>query len=68
MNITPRYVQDRKFKSSFNFSIYNVYNRKNVYFMFPDIEGDLVTGDAKFQLIEVSIFPIIPSFTWNFKF
>ncbi|MEZ5007493.1 MAG: TonB-dependent receptor [Chitinophagales bacterium] len=68
MTITPRYVQDRRFKSSFNLSIYNVYNRKNVYFMFPSIEGDLVSGDAKFQLIEVSIFPIIPSFTWNFKF
>ena len=68
MTIVPRYVHDRKFKSSFNFSIYNVYNRKNVYFMYPNIEGDPISGDTRFQLIEVSIFPIIPSFTWNFKF
>jgi hypothetical protein len=68
MTVVPRYVQDRKFKSSFNFSIYNVYNRKNVYFMYPNIEGDPINGDTQFQLIEVSIFPIIPSITWNFKF
>ena len=68
MTVTPKYVHDRKFKSSFNFSIYNLYNRKNVYFMYPNIEGDVVTGNAEIQLIEVSIFPIIPSFTWNFKF
>ena len=68
MNIVPRYVQKRKFKSSFNFSIYNVYNRKNVYFMYPNIEGSVSESNVEFQLIEVSIFPIIPSFTWNFKY
>ncbi len=68
MNIVPRYVQKRKFKSSFNFSIYNVYNRKNVYFMYPNIEGSVADRNVRFELIEVSIFPIIPSFTWNFKY
>ena len=66
--ITPKKMQSRKFKSSFNISIYNVYNRKNVYFIYYDIEGDAVTGDARIDAIQVSIFPIIPSFTWNFKY
>lgn len=68
LNLEPKYAQKRKFKSSFNFSIYNLYSRKNVYFIYPDVVGSIPTQDALPQLVEVSIFPIIPSFTWNFKF
>ncbi|MCP4124575.1 MAG: TonB-dependent receptor [Bacteroidetes bacterium] len=65
---TPRKMQERKFKSNFNISIYNVYNRKNVYFIYYDIQGDAVTSDVTIDAVQVSIFPIIPSFSWNFKF
>lgn len=65
---TPKKMQSRKFKSNFNLSIYNVYNRKNVYFIYYDIKGDALTGDVQVDAVQVSIFPIIPSFTWNFKY
>lgn len=65
---TPRKMQSRKFKSNFNLSIYNVYSRKNVYFIYYDIQGDALAQDVTIQAVQVSIFPIIPAFTWNFKF
>lgn len=64
----PNRKPEKRFKSSYNFSIYNVYNRKNTYFIYYKIEGDPVSGDLNTKAIKVSIFPIIPSITWNFKF
>ena len=68
LTISPNRKPDRRFKSFYNFSIYNVYNRKNTYFIYYDIVGDPVLGDVEVNAVKVSIFPIIPSFTWNFKF
>ena len=59
---------EKKFESSWNVSVYNVYSRKNPYFIYTDISGDLNSGDLTVQAKQVSIFPIIPSITWNFKF
>ncbi|MBL7718606.1 MAG: TonB-dependent receptor [Flavipsychrobacter sp.] len=57
----------RKWEGSWAFSIYNVYSRQNPYFIYLDTEGDVNTGiDVKVK--QVSIFPIIPSITYNFKF
>ncbi|MBC8265356.1 MAG: TonB-dependent receptor [Flavobacteriales bacterium] len=60
----------KKYKSSWNFSVYNVYNRLNPYFIYLDIEGDgsLEEGGLTPTATQVSLFPIIPSVTWNFKF
>lgn len=59
---------DRKFKSSFNFSIYNVYNRANPYFIYFDNEVDAANGTVSTQAKQVSLFPILPAITWNFEF
>ncbi|MBK8344211.1 MAG: TonB-dependent receptor [Bacteroidetes bacterium] len=58
----------KKFESSWNFSVYNVYSRKNPYFIYTTWEGDFAYGSVDVQAKQVSIFPIIPSVTWNFKF
>ncbi|MCB9034008.1 MAG: TonB-dependent receptor [Chitinophagales bacterium] len=67
-NPIPKKRPDRKFRSSYNISIYNVYSRKNVYFIYYKVKGNLVKGNLSTAPVKVSIFPIIPSFTWNFKF
>ncbi|MFM8432057.1 MAG: TonB-dependent receptor domain-containing protein, partial [Bacteroidota bacterium] len=56
----------KKFDSSWNFSVFNVYNRYNPYIIYFDtsFEGDKVSIAAK----QISLFPIIPSVTWNFHF
>lgn len=65
---TPKPFQKKKFQSSWVFSIYNLYNRQNTYFIFPAIWEDLETGFVSTKLFKVSLFPIIPTVTWNFKF
>ena len=56
-------------ESDLTFSIYNSYNRRNPYFVYfdqvRDAETDQVTG---YRARQVSLFPIIPSVTYNFKF
>jgi len=57
----------RDFKSSWVFSIYNVYNRRNPFFIYYDLSTDTAAGTAQAKAIKVSLFPIIPSITWNFS-
>lgn len=54
-------------ESSWTFGFYNVYNRMNPYFIYFSNEGDLNAGTLDLQANQVSLFPIIPSVTWNFK-
>lgn len=65
---TPKKNERRKWKSEWVFSVYNVYSRQNPYFIYYDQEGSAYNGTLKVQAKQVSIFPIIPSVTWNFKF
>lgn len=58
----------KRFRSNVNFSVYNVYNRSNPYFLYMSTDGGLLTGDFKISVKQVSLFPIIPSVTWNFEF
>jgi hypothetical protein len=53
--------------SDLTFSIYNLYNRKNPFFIYNDVDGTASNGIA-IQAKQVSLFGIIPSFTWNFRF
>ncbi len=64
---TPQHKVKRKFEGSWNFSIYNVYNHKNPYFMYVDIQGSAQTGIHP-KVYEVYILPFLPSVTYNFKF
>jgi hypothetical protein len=54
-------------KSSWTFSVYNLYNQQNPFFVYYDIQGVLRQGSAKLTAYQVTIFPIIPSITWNYK-
>ena len=60
--------ETKKIKSSWNFSIYNVYSRLNPYFIYIETSGNPVDGTLKNQAKMVSLFPIIPSVTYNFNF
>ena len=49
--------------SELNFSIYNLYNRKNAYSI------DFDTNDAGVtEATRLALFGVVPSVTWNFKF
>ena len=56
-------------ESDVTFSIYNAYSRRNPYFIFFDRENDPDTGQARrFVARQVSLFPVIPTATYTFKF
>lgn len=57
--------QRKNYQSSWSFGIYNLYNRKNAYSIdFREVENDR----TKTEIVKTSLFGIIPSVTWNFKF
>ena len=50
-------------------SIYNAYNRRNAYFVFFETVKDKATDRTTgFRAQQVSLFPVIPSLTYNFRF
>jgi hypothetical protein len=70
--LSPRKNIGRRFKGTWVFSIYNVYNRKNPFTIYTrttqDKEGH-VTGDGRQKEARlIYLFPIMPSVTYNIKF
>jgi hypothetical protein len=65
LGATLQLKQEANFESSLNFSIYNVYARKNVYSInFREVANDPTRTEA----VKLSLFNILPSVTYNFKF
>lgn len=64
---TPTPKKNRKVKSYWVFGIYNVYSRLNPYFIFFDQSGNPYDGTLEVEARQVSLFPILPSITWNFR-
>lgn len=60
----PRKSQNKKFKSEWVFSIYNVYNRRNAAAI--NFRQNQDTGQN--EAVRTSIFGIVPSVSYNFKF
>lgn len=65
---TPVQRKPHRLKGHWVFSIYNAYSRLNPYFYYFDQEGNPATGDLTVSARQVSLFPIIPSVTWNVSF
>lgn len=62
-------------ESNLSLSIYNVYDRRNPYFLTLETEYKTFVQDGvevkipeKISARQVSLFPILPSITWNFNF
>jgi hypothetical protein len=64
---TPKPKKKRRYSSNWVFSVYNVYSRLNPYFYYYDQEGSAVDGTLTVTAKQVSLFPVIPSITWNLK-
>jgi hypothetical protein len=65
---TPKHKKPRKYTDNWVFSIYNLYSRQNPYFYYYDQEGNVANGTLTVTAKQVSLFPIIPSITWNIHF
>ncbi|MEZ4939841.1 MAG: TonB-dependent receptor [Saprospiraceae bacterium] len=65
----------RRSEQDLTISIYNATDRRNPYFIYLDAEleeigqnGQTVEVPTAITAKQVSLFPILPSVTWNFKF
>jgi hypothetical protein len=70
MDVSATYTvkKTKKIESTLNFSIYNLYNRYNPYYIYFTTTGDLNEYQLETKAKQVSLFSILPSVTWNFKF
>ncbi|MEL6142155.1 MAG: TonB-dependent receptor, partial [Bacteroidota bacterium] len=64
---TPKPASTKRFKTSWTFSLYNTYNRQNPFFIYYDLNVNADEGTANARALKVSLFPLIPSVTWNFS-
>ena len=53
---------------TWNISVYNVYNHNNPWVVYTDYHWDEATNTEKKVLMQASLFPIIPSVSYSFKF
>lgn len=68
LSVTYVFKLKRKFYSDLAFSVYNVYNRQNPYFIYYDVDGSTASNDLTVSAKQASLFPVLPSITWNFKY
>lgn len=54
-------------RASWTFSVYNAYNRLNPYFIYFGNSGDAAAGTLDIAAYQVSLFPVLPSVTFNVK-
>ena len=53
---------------TWNLSVYNAYNHNNPFIVYTDYKWDEAMQTEKKVLMQVSIFPIIPSVSYSYKF
>lgn len=59
----PRYFKE----SSLNLSVFNVYNRANPFLLFFEVNGNIAQYNLEIRARQISVFPILPSVSWNVK-
>ena len=63
--------RSEKWEQSLNFSVYNAYNRKNPFFIniYTSMQNsDLSQLSLQSTAYQMSLFPILPSISWNIRF
>ncbi|NEM97046.1 TonB-dependent receptor [Pontibacter burrus] len=61
-------LKPKRGEADLTFSAYNAYNRRNPYFVYFEQMRDDEDQTIGFRAKQVSLFPVIPSVTYNFKF
>jgi hypothetical protein len=56
----------KRCERTFELGFYNLYNRRNPFYYYIETEYDS-NGDVSNVLKQMSLFPILPSFTWTYK-
>ncbi|MDC0584528.1 TonB-dependent receptor [Bacteroidales bacterium] len=65
LNLHLKGKQKPRYKTAWDFSLYNAYNRYNAYTITFQ-ESETMPGST--EAVKLSLFGIVPSVTWNFEF
>jgi TonB-dependent Receptor Plug Domain/CarboxypepD_reg-like domain/TonB dependent receptor len=69
MDLSISFKKQKKWgERSWNVSVYNAYNRQNPFFYYIGDNYNSQTGTSESKLKQVSLFPVLPSVSYNFKF
>lgn len=55
-------------EADISFGVYNLYNRRNPYFIYFEQEGGGDKEGVQFNAKQLSLFPILPSISFNYSF
>lgn len=65
LDVGVQFTKKRKrYERTWEFSIYNAYNRQNPFFYYTEFDKN----QNRLKIMQFSLFPIIPSISWGFKF
>src|SRR6185503_18875312 len=69
MDVGIKFIkQKRRYERSWNINIYNVYNRLNTFYIYRSTDYDFNNNIQTPKFYKVTLFPIIPSVSYQFKF
>lgn len=68
LSATMQGKKREKWQSKWIFALYNAYSRLNPFFLYIANEGEISSGEVNIQAKQVSLFPVLPSVTYNFSF
>lgn len=68
LDIGLRYKAGKKMRSEWHIDIYNGYNRRNPFFVIMTPQQDPRSGGTRYVATQISLLPVIPSLSYNFKF
>lgn len=60
--------QKKQYERAWLVNIYNVYNRLNAFYIYRDTEYDPATQTQRNVFTKITLFPVIPSISYQFKF
>jgi hypothetical protein len=70
--LIPRKNAGKKYETSWVFSLYNAYSRKNPFSLYTrvtqDKEGNIIGDGTQREARMIYLFPLLPSVTYNIKF
>ncbi|HEX2921230.1 MAG TPA: TonB-dependent receptor [Bacteroidales bacterium] len=68
LSLSRKIMIKKTIPTELTFSVYNVYNRANPYFIYFEAKGSIEDYSLQIKPIQVSLFPVIPSLSWSFFF
>lgn len=69
LDVSLNYTKQKRNRTiTWDFSVYNLYNRKNPYYIYFEVIGSAEEKSLKVEPRIVSLFPVLPSISWNMKF